>query len=125
VTAGAFLGGALVAVYFLYRTFKAMKQGTFAFRTLIGGSAFILAVMALLPFLPSRFPNIGIPLAYTLAAKEIENRFPMKKKGIVASDQYQLVSNWRVAMEILLGFVILASLIIAAALVIQVSRGRL
>lgn len=122
ITAGTFLGGALVGIYFLHRNFRGMDQETNASKTLIGGSILVVALIAILPFLPSRFPNFVIPLAYTLVAKEVANRYQMKKTAILASEHYHPVSNWRVAAETFVGLIAFLILVIGGLFLIQIFR---
>jgi len=124
VKAGTFLGGPLVGIYFLYRTFKGMGQEASASKTLTGGLIFVIALAALLPFLPSRFPNIVIPLAYALIAESVAKRFQLKKPEILGSDRYRLVSNWRVAAQTLAGLIIFLIVIFGEVFLILSIRGR-
>jgi hypothetical protein len=62
----------------------------------VWGLALVAGLMALLPFLPTRFPNYLIPLLYSLAAGSIADKWQLQKQAIVDSGRYQIQSNWRV-----------------------------
>jgi len=52
--------------------------------------------MALLPFVPDRFPNYVIPLLYSIAAGFVADKWQLRKQAILDSGKYQIQSNWRV-----------------------------
>jgi hypothetical protein len=115
VKAGAFLGGPLTAVYLLKRNFDAMGKGDLAKRTLLLGLAFNLAFILVLPCLPSRFPNMVLPLAYSLLAGHLAETYQLKKQQILDSETFSFQSNWMVAGASLIGIVVFLAIAIAAA----------
>jgi hypothetical protein len=62
----------------------------------VWGVAFVVGLMALLPFLPTRFPNYLIPILYSIAAGSVADKWQLQKQAIVDSGGYQIQSNWRV-----------------------------
>ena len=96
VFGGSFLGGPIAAVYFLHRNFQTLHNGDAARRTLWWGVVFNVGLIALIPFLPERFPNYVLPLAYSWAARGIATSKQMSKETIASSPEFSFYSNWRV-----------------------------
>jgi hypothetical protein len=106
VGVSAFVGGPFGAVFTLWKNFRALGNERAATHTLIGGAVFIVAVLAVVPFLPDKFPNSPIPIAYTVAAIVIARQYQLTKQAIRESEQYQFRSNWNV-FGISIGFMFL------------------
>jgi uncharacterized membrane protein len=107
VAGGSFLGGPFMAVFTLWWNFRALGNGKGVTQTLIWGTAFIVAVLAILPFLPEKFPNYVLPIAYMVAARQIADKYQSSKEAIAKSDQFTFISNWAVvgiAIGLLLAF---------------------
>ena len=68
-------------------------------------------VLATLPFLPDRFPRYVLPLAYSISAGAIAERWQLGKAAILESSQYQIQSTWRVAC---LGVILLIAFLVVA-----------
>lgn len=96
IAGGSFWGGPIAAVYFLRENFLVLGKTHEAQLTLIGGAAFIVILIGLLPFLPDKFPNMAIPLLYCLSAKQIASSWQLSKDAIANSDQFTFRSNWRI-----------------------------
>jgi hypothetical protein len=96
VGCAAFFGGPFAAVFVLWSNFCGLGKGVAARQTLIWGALFSLALLLALPFLPGRFPNLAIPIAYTLAAKLSADKYQLSKSAIRESEQYAFQSNWNV-----------------------------
>jgi hypothetical protein len=96
IRAGSFLGGPIAAAYLLRENFRALNRGPEARATVVWGVAFVVGLMALLPFLPTRFPNYLIPILYSIAAGSVADKWQLQKQAIVDSGGYQIQSNWRV-----------------------------
>jgi hypothetical protein len=96
IRAGSFLGGPIASVFFLRENFRVLGKVSEARTTLAWGIVFIVGLLAVLPFLPTRLPNIVIPLAYSIAAGSIAEKWQLQKQAIVDSGVYQLHSSWRV-----------------------------
>jgi uncharacterized membrane protein YkvI len=94
---GSFVGGPFAAVYLLWSNFRALGNASAARATLLWGIVFIVALLAILPFLPEKFPNLLIPVIYTVIARLIAERFQMTKRQIAQSEQFDFQSNWLVA----------------------------
>ncbi len=83
-------------MYFLRANYKSLGQLESATRTLQLGAVFVVTLIALLPFIPERLPNIVIPVAYSVAARAIANKTQLGKSEIDASETYSRASNWKV-----------------------------
>jgi hypothetical protein len=93
---GSFLGGPIAAAYLLRENFLVLDRGPEARTTVVWGVVFVAGLMALLPFLPTRFPNLIVPLLYSFAAGSVADKWQLQKQAIVDSGKYQIQSNWRV-----------------------------
>ncbi|TKR30122.1 hypothetical protein FCE95_08225 [Luteimonas gilva] len=96
VAAGAFLGGPVGLVYFLWANFRALGQAERERITLYCGAVFLLAAAIGIPLLPEKFPSAPINLLYIVVARLVADRFQMSKQAIRDSDRYGFHSNWRV-----------------------------
>jgi hypothetical protein len=96
VAAGSFLGAPGAAVFLLWKNFNSLGNSSGAKRTLVWGCALIALLFVILPVLPSSFPNYAIPIAYIVAARWVAEKQQMSKQEILASEQYELQSNWNV-----------------------------
>ena len=96
VGCAAFFGGPFAAAFVLWSNFRALGKDVAARQTLIGGALFTLALLLIMPFLPDRFPNLAIPIAYTLAAGLSAQKYQLSKSAILESEQYAFQSNWNV-----------------------------
>jgi len=108
---GTLLFGPLPAVYFLWANFKALGQAAEAKQTLIWGLLGSLLLLALVPFLPAKSPNLLIPLLYSLAVRFLVDTLQLKKEAIAGSEQYGFRSNWSVfwiGLGLLIVFLIIA-----------------
>jgi hypothetical protein len=109
VRLGSFLGGPIAPVFLLRENFRVLGKSAEARATTIWGGAFVACVLALLPFLPSRFPNYVIPIGYSIAAGVLVEKWQLQKQAILDSGKYQIQSNWRVvglAIVVLLIFMV-------------------
>jgi 4-amino-4-deoxy-L-arabinose transferase-like glycosyltransferase len=107
IAGGSFLGGPFMAVFTLWWNFRTLGNRTGTAQTLIWGAAFIVAVLAILPFLPEKFPNYVLPAVYMVAARQIADKYQLSKDAIAKSNQFTFVSNWAVvgiAIGLLLAF---------------------
>ena len=67
----SFFGGPFAAVFVLKKNFDALGDKAGSLKTIIWGSVFIVLLFLSLPFLPEKFPHYVLPLAYSIAAREI------------------------------------------------------
>jgi hypothetical protein len=100
-------------VFVLKKNFDALGNKSVARRTVVFGVLFIVLLFALLPFLPAKFPNVVLPLAYSLTARTIAERYQMSKQAIRDSEQFGFRSVWNVA-GISLGFFMLFLVVIVS-----------
>lgn len=88
IGAGSFLGGPFAAVYFLWSNFTALGKPGAARATLLWGGLFTALTLAVLPFLPEKFPNMLIPLTYTVAARMVAEKNQLSKQAIAQSQEF-------------------------------------
>jgi hypothetical protein len=93
---GSFWGGPVAMVYFLHSNFVALGQPTATRQGLIWGVVFNITLLAVLPFLPDRFPHVVIPVAYSVMAGYIVDTWQLKNDAIGTSELYCFQSTWRV-----------------------------
>jgi len=93
---GSFLGGPFAAVYFVWANFRALGEQGRAAAAMLWGVVFVLVILAVLPFLPEKFPNIVVPVIYSVAARLVAENYQLKKQAIADSDQYDFQSTWKV-----------------------------
>ncbi len=108
---GSFLGGPFAAVYFVWANFRALGEQGRAAGAMLWGVVFVLVILAVLPFLPEKFPNIVIPAIYSVGARLLAENYQLKKQAIADSDQYDFQSSWKVvglALLFLAAFFIVA-----------------
>ncbi|GGB14863.1 hypothetical protein [Agarivorans gilvus] len=96
IAGGSFWGGPIATVYYLRKNYLLIGNEALAQKTLIYGAIFIIFLMAILPFLPEKFPNMVLPLAYCLAARQIAETTQLKKDQIEGSEEYTFESNWKI-----------------------------
>lgn len=117
-TLASFIGGPFAAVYILRENFTALEQPARSRAALLWGGGFILALFAILPFLPAEFPNLVLPIAYSVTVGELVKIYQLSKDKIQQSDVYQFQSNWRVAGVSVAALVLLAVLMVILTLVL-------
>jgi hypothetical protein len=105
VLVGSFVGGPFAAVFVLWRNFLALGNTVGATQTIIWGTLLALLVFVALPFLPEKFPNSAIPVAYAATAYLVAQQCQISKEDITKSGQYELRSNWNV-LGVSLGFLL-------------------
>jgi hypothetical protein len=112
VRLASFLGGPFAAVYTLRHNFKSLQNDRGARLTLYWGSGFVVVLFAVIPLLPSKFPNSVIPLAYSLAAGGIASSKQLSKEAILGSNQYVRCGGWNVALVSLVAFVAFCAILV-------------
>ena len=105
VRLASFIGGPFAAVYTLHHNFKRLGKLRETRLTRYWGGGFIIALFAVIPFLPDKFPNTVIPLGYTLAAGSIAASRQLSKEAILGSGKYARCSGWNVAVVCLVALV--------------------
>lgn len=105
VLSGSFFGGPGAVVYVLWKNFRVLGNSSAATQTLVWGGLFIIAIFLVMPFLPERFPNYALPIAYAALAQFIAQKYQMTKQAIAESEQYEFQSNWNV-FAVSVGFLV-------------------
>lgn len=117
---GTFLGGPLVAGYLAAENFKQLGQTEKVKGAWIVAIVATIAIIGLV-FVPGieKLPRIAIPLAYTLFAQAIVQKYqgPAIKEHV--KDGGQLYSVWRAVWVGLVGFVIFVGIIFALLMMLD------
>jgi hypothetical protein len=108
----SFVGGPIAAVFVLWKNFQSLGKNSLAKQTLAWGVLLTLLLFSTIPFLPEKFPNTIIPLAYTAFALSINRQHQMSKKAISASELHQVHSGWNV-LGISVGFLVATLAVLA------------
>lgn len=90
------LGGPVGLVYFLYANFQTLNQEEMKKKALLWGSIFIAVLVFCLPFIPEEIPSSAFTAVYIVLGKMTAENYQMKKEDIIASEDYEFHSNWRV-----------------------------
>nr|CAP47474.1 putative integron gene cassette protein [uncultured bacterium] len=93
---GSFWGGPIAAVYMLRSNYLVIEKEDYAQKVLSYGFIFTIALLAILPFLPEKFPNMIIPLLYCYSAKQIAESTQLKKDDIENNESNDFASNWKI-----------------------------
>ena len=70
IFAASFLGSPIAAAWFIHRNFMTLGHESRGLRTLWLGLAATVAVLVAGFFLPKNFPNVLVPLAYSIAINQ-------------------------------------------------------
>ncbi|GAB2801210.1 hypothetical protein [Dyella kyungheensis] len=95
-SAGAFLGGPVGLIYFLYRNFVVLGKKSEARTALMLGAALIVALWVILPILPQKMSGVPFTVAYLVTARLVVEKYQLTKQAIASSTQYTFQSNWNV-----------------------------
>lgn len=96
IQSATFFGGPLAAAYILKKSFESVNKkdlATKSFYICLLGSALLIA---LLPYLPEKTPSNVITLVYFLPVVFLIKKQYLTKEEIVASEEYQCESTWKV-----------------------------
>lgn len=96
IAVAAFIGGFVSVIYFLYANFVALDNEDGKSKTLLYGTMFTVALIAILPFLPDNTPSMPFIIAYVVAGRTLSEKYQMTKKDIIESNEFDFHSNWRV-----------------------------
>lgn len=96
VVGGAFVGGPVGVVYFLWANFVTLRNHAAAIRTLWLGALGVALMFVLAIVLPEGVSNIPFSIAYLLVARIVAGKFQLSKQTIATSSQLVFHSNWRV-----------------------------
>ncbi len=94
---GTFIGGPLASLIFIKQNYKALKNHEAERKTLLIGGLSCLVVLAALPFLPEKFPNMVIPIITIAITRAWVEQKQFTKAAIEASEELDFHSNWNVA----------------------------
>jgi hypothetical protein len=110
--AAAFVGGPLAAVYVIKSNYSELGWEDWARFALRCGYLFVGVLCVVVPFLPEWFPNVVIPVAYTIATWQIVEQHQLSKEAIRESEHFDFQLNSRVAavclVSLFLFFVIIS-----------------
>ncbi|GAB3097702.1 hypothetical protein GCM10027159_18230 [Lysobacter terrae] len=93
---GAFVGGPIGTIYFLWVNFRTLQKHTAAMYTLWLGAIGLAAIVASVFLLPDDFPSAPFSIAYVVIAGGVARQYQLSKEAIAASDRFVFHSNWRV-----------------------------
>jgi hypothetical protein len=96
-TMASFFGGPFAAIHVVRSNYKELGNDASFRAALLWGALFVVILLLVLPFLPEKFPNTALPVAYSLAVGQLVEKHQMTKDAIQASETYEFHSNWRVA----------------------------
>lgn len=113
VFAGGFFGGPIAPVYLLWKNFKALGKDSLARQAILWGSVLVVATVAVLPFLPEKFPPYVLPAIFGGLAMIIARQSQMTKQAIRESNEYGFASFWRVVLVVVLSLIAIFVLIMA------------
>jgi hypothetical protein len=109
----AFVGGPLAALYVLKSNYTELGWHDWARFALRCGYVFVGLLCVIVPFLPTRFPGVIIPVAYTIATWQIVEKHQMSKEAIAQSEHFDFQPIGRVVwvcLGSLLAFFVLISI---------------
>ncbi|WP_198300892.1 hypothetical protein [Cellvibrio sp. PSBB006] len=112
------IGGPVGLVYFLWKNFRSLNNESAAKKTVLYGGFFIIALTALIPFLPENIPNTIFTIAYIITARHVAEKHQMSKQAIKDSPLHDFQSNWRVLGVGLLCLIASAIIIIGPLLLL-------
>ena len=119
---GSFLGGPAAAVYFLWKNFLTLGNEAAARNTLLWGSVFCGALVVILPFVPEKFPNFLLPVAYSIGAQQLAQNFQLPTQAIAKSEQYGFMSGWKVFGQAVLFLVVTLVVVFAIYFIVHFAR---
>ena len=93
---GSFWGGPIATVYFLYKNYSELGNHEYAEKTIYIGSFLTVVLVGTLPFLPENFPNMFLPIMYSLLGKQLAVQSQLSKEDIASDEKYLFESNWKV-----------------------------
>lgn len=93
---GSYWGGPLYAVYAIRKNFISLGDEKKAADSLKYGAAFILLLLAVMPFIPDSLPNMVIPVIYCVLGKLLVEKYHLKKDAINQSVDFVYESNWKI-----------------------------
>jgi len=109
---GAFLLGPITGLYIIYANFSVIEDYPKRLNTIAYGSAIVIIISLLLPFIPEKFPAIFFSLMYMLPTSFLMDKYQLKKQQIIDSDAYTFQSNWMVLGIGLLGSILFLVLVL-------------
>jgi hypothetical protein len=116
ITVAAFLGGPLAAFWLLAANYRLFRQSRNALFAIVAGILGTIAILAIAVILPPWFPNVVLPIAYTLGLRGLADIL----QGALLDEHVRnggRVGSWWVVIGVsVLGIVVLVGLAFAFAL---------
>jgi hypothetical protein len=116
ITVAAFLGGPLAAFCFLALNYRLFQQSRNALLSIVAGILGTIAILAIAVILPPWFPNIVLPIAYTLGLRGLADILQGALLDEHARNGGRIGSWWVVIGISVLGIAILVVLVFFLAL---------
>jgi len=105
--AAAWLGGPLIGIHILAVNFKALNKQADGKPYVIAAIVFTFLLIFGCPFLPDKFPNYILPLAYSFAFRQVIEKQQFTKEKIRSSPELAFQSNWKVFGFSLISLIVL------------------
>ncbi|MGM8936228.1 hypothetical protein ACS8E9_15335 [Pseudomonas neustonica] len=94
--AAAFLGGPLAGLYFLKHNFRVLQRTEQEQLTVRYGGIFMVAMMAILPFIPESVPGLPFAVAFVVVSRMLVEKYQFSKQDIIDAPELEFQSNWLV-----------------------------
>lgn len=106
VLAAAFIGGPLITLYALKQNFDVLGNLTGSQSVVRWGVAAVVLMLSVLPFLPQDFPQMVLPLAYSLVARAVAEKWQLTREQIADDERYDFIPTGRLIGQSLIGLLV-------------------
>lgn len=93
---GTFLGGPLAGLYYIKHNFRVLKRSEQEQQTVRYGGMFMVALLAVLPFIPEEVPGLPFAIAFVVVARMLVEKYQFSKQQIIDAPELHFQSNWLV-----------------------------
>ena len=93
---GTFLGGPLAGLYYLKHNFRVLNRNEQEQQTVRYGGMFMVALLAVLPFIPEQVPGLPFAIAFVVVARMLVEKYQFSKQDIIDAPELDFQSNWLV-----------------------------